>query len=44
MIVEMPVNGRDVTFEPEYRRARYIGRIFQNPLLGTAGNMNWKRI
>jgi putative ABC transport system ATP-binding protein len=30
---------RDVTKEPEYKRARYIGRIFQNPLLGTAGNM-----
>jgi putative ABC transport system ATP-binding protein len=31
---------RDVTNEPEYVRARYIGRIFQNPLLGTAGNMS----
>ncbi|GHT50419.1 ABC transporter ATP-binding protein [Spirochaetia bacterium] len=30
---------RDVTKDPEYKRARYIGRIFQNPLLGTAGNM-----
>ena len=34
------VNERDVTREPEYRRARYIGRIFQNPLLGTASNMS----
>jgi len=33
-------NGRDITREPEYRRARYIGRIFQNPLLGTASNMS----
>ena len=33
-------NGRDVTREPEYKRARYIGRIFQNPLLGTASNMS----
>ncbi|MDR0638548.1 MAG: ATP-binding cassette domain-containing protein [Spirochaetaceae bacterium] len=31
---------RDVTREAEYRRARYIGRIFQNPLLGTAGRMS----
>jgi putative ABC transport system ATP-binding protein len=31
---------RDITREPEYRRARYIGRIFQNPQLGTAGNMS----
>jgi putative ABC transport system ATP-binding protein len=30
---------RDITHEPEYKRARYIGRIFQNPLLGTAGRM-----
>jgi len=34
------LNGRDITHEPEYRRARYIGRIFQNPLLGTASNMS----
>ncbi|MDR1178012.1 MAG: ATP-binding cassette domain-containing protein, partial [Spirochaetaceae bacterium] len=31
--------GRDITRDPEYKRARYIGRIFQNPLLGTAGRM-----
>ncbi|GMO35163.1 MAG: ATP-binding cassette domain-containing protein [Termitinemataceae bacterium] len=30
---------RDVTKDAEFKRARYIGRIFQNPLLGTAGNM-----
>lgn len=34
------VHGRDVTREPEYKRSRYIGRIFQDPLLGTAGNMS----
>ncbi|MDR3357224.1 MAG: ATP-binding cassette domain-containing protein [Spirochaetaceae bacterium] len=34
-----PGEERDITREPEYRRARYIGRIFQNPLLGTAGRM-----
>ena len=33
------INERDVTREPEYRRAAYIGRIFQNPMLGTAGSM-----
>jgi putative ABC transport system ATP-binding protein len=32
--------GRDITREAEYRRARYIGRIFQNPLLGTAGKLS----
>jgi putative ABC transport system ATP-binding protein len=30
---------REITREPEFKRARYIGRIFQNPLLGTAGRM-----
>jgi putative ABC transport system ATP-binding protein len=30
---------REITREAEYKRARYIGRIFQNPLLGTAGRM-----
>ncbi|GMO28317.1 MAG: ATP-binding cassette domain-containing protein [Termitinemataceae bacterium] len=30
----------DVTRESEFKRARRIGRIFQNPLLGTAGNMS----
>jgi len=31
---------RNITKEPEYKRAKYIGRIFQNPLLGTAGKMS----
>jgi putative ABC transport system ATP-binding protein len=30
---------RDITRDAEHKRARYIGRIFQNPLLGTAGKM-----
>lgn len=34
------INDKDVTSHPEYRRAKYIGRIFQSPLLGTAGNMS----
>lgn len=34
------LNQRDVTRSPEFKRARTIGRIFQNPLLGTAGNMS----
>lgn len=33
-------NGiKDITRDKEYKRANYIGRIFQNPLLGTAGKM-----
>ena len=34
------INDRDVTRDPEYKRAKYIGRIFQNPTMGTAGNMS----
>ncbi|GFE56854.1 ABC transporter ATP-binding protein [Geobacter sp. AOG1] len=34
------LNDRNITRDPEYKRARYIGRIFQNPLLGTASNMS----
>ena len=30
------INSRDVTVDPEYKRSRYIGRIFQDPRLGTA--------
>ena len=33
------LNGRDVTKEPEFKRAKTIGRIFQDPLAGTASNM-----
>lgn len=33
-------DNREITFDKEYKRARYIGRIFQNPLLGTAGKMS----
>ena len=34
------VNGKDVTNAPEYRRAFYIGRIFQDPTKGTSANMS----
>ncbi|MDR2864932.1 MAG: ATP-binding cassette domain-containing protein [Spirochaetaceae bacterium] len=34
-----PAGAIDITKQSEYKRARFIGRIFQNPLLGTAGNM-----
>ena len=30
---------KDITFLPEYKRARYIGRLFQDPMKGTAPNM-----
>ena len=40
ILLDTPDGERDITAEKEYRRARYIGRIFQNPLLGTAGKMS----
>ena len=33
------IDGTDVTGMPEYQRARYIGRVFQDPMMGTAPNM-----
>ncbi|SMC38047.1 putative ABC transport system ATP-binding protein [Desulfocicer vacuolatum DSM 3385] len=33
------IRGNDVTTLPEYLRAKNIGRIFQDPLAGTASNM-----
>ncbi len=33
------LGGRDITFQPEHRRSRVIGRLFQDPLKGTAPNM-----
>jgi len=33
------INGNDVTKVPEYKRAKNVGRIFQNTTLGTAGQM-----
>ena len=33
------LDGRDITFEKEFRRSRDIGRLFQDPLRGTAPHM-----
>ena len=33
------IDGVDVTGLPEFRRAQYIGRVFQDPMMGTAPNM-----
>ncbi len=33
------IGGENVTGMPEYQRARYIGRVFQDPMMGTAPNM-----
>jgi len=36
---EVYIDGREVTHLPEHKRAKYLGRIFQNPLMGTASSM-----
>ena len=33
------MNGKDITNEKEYKRYRHIGRVFQNPALGTCPSM-----
>ena len=33
------INGLDITKLPEHKRAKYIGRVFQDPMLGTASDM-----
>ena len=36
---EIVLDGKDVTLVPEHKRARSIGRLFQDPMLGTAPGM-----
>lgn len=33
------IDNNDITFLPEYKRAKFIGRVFQDPLKGTAPNL-----
>ncbi len=33
------LDGKDITALPEHRRAALIGRVFQDPMMGTAPNM-----
>jgi putative ABC transport system ATP-binding protein len=33
------IDGVDVTRLPEYKRAKFIGRVFQDPMMGTAATM-----
>jgi len=33
------LDGIDISHTPEYKRSRYIGRVFQDPMLGTAYDM-----
>jgi len=36
---EIIIDGVDVTNLPEYKRAKFIGRVFQDPRMGTASDM-----
>ena len=36
---EILLDGKDITRLPEHRRAQYLGRVFQDPMLGTAATM-----
>lgn len=33
------IDGQDVTKLPEHKRAKYLGRVFQDPMTGTAADM-----
>ncbi|KAB1440478.1 ABC transporter ATP-binding protein [Candidatus Galacturonibacter soehngenii] len=33
------LDGIDITYLPEHKRAHYLGRVFQDPMKGTASNM-----
>ena len=33
------IDGIDVTKLPEYKRAKFLGRVFQDPMTGTAATM-----
>ncbi|MCD8049302.1 MAG: ABC transporter ATP-binding protein [Clostridia bacterium] len=33
------IDGVDVTKMPEYKRAKFLGRVFQDPMMGTAADM-----
>ena len=34
------LNDKDMTIVPEHIRAKYLGRVFQDPMMGTAANMS----
>lgn len=33
------LDDEDITFLPEHKRAKYFGRVFQDPMMGTAANL-----
>ena len=37
---KITLGSRDVTHLSEHKRAKYLGRVFQDPMMGTAADMN----
>ena len=38
------LNGADVTRMSEFRRAKFIGRVFQDPMKGLQVECSWRKI
>ena len=36
---KIEIDGINISRDPEYKRAKYIGRVFQDPMMGTAADM-----
>lgn len=36
---QIVLDGNDITALPEYKRAKFLGRVFQDPMMGTSPNM-----
>lgn len=36
---KIEIDGINISREPEFKRAKYIGRVFQDPMMGTAAGM-----
>ncbi len=36
---EIKIDGKDVSSLPEHKRAKFLGRVFQDPMMGTAPSM-----
>lgn len=36
---EIIIDGKNITSMPEHKRAKFLGRVFQDPMMGTAADM-----
>lgn len=36
---KIEIDGEDISTLPDFKRAKYIGRVFQDPMMGTAADM-----